>query len=403
MQTVTERFLRYLSYDTMSDEFSETCPSSDKQKLLGAALVEEMKEMGIQDARMDENGYVYGTVPGDPALPTIGLIAHMDTSPDASGADIKARIVEYTGQDVCLNEEKGIYLREEDYPALRNHVGKHLIVTDGTTLLGADDKAGVAEIMAAAEYLLEKGGSHATLKIGFTPDEEIGRGADRFDVAGFGADYAYTADGGPVGEIEYENFNAASAKAVFRGLNIHPGSAKDKMVNSQHIAMEFQSLLPVQQRPEYTEGYEGFIHLTDMEGQVERSVLRYIVRDHDLEKFQAKKAVLAAAAEFINRKYGEGTVELTVKDSYYNMKKCIEPCMYVVERAMKAMEAVGMEPKAVPIRGGTDGARLSYEGLPCPNLCTGGENYHGRFEYIPVEDMERCVQMLVKILTDAGK
>lgn len=403
MQTVTERFLRYVSYDTMSDEFSETCPSSDKQKLLGAALVEEMKEMGIEDARMDENGYVYGTVPGDPALPTIGLIAHMDTSPDASGVDIKARIVEYTGQDVCLNEEKGIYLREEDYPALRNHVGKHLIVTDGTTLLGADDKAGVAEIMAAAEYLLEKGGSHATLKIGFTPDEEIGRGADRFDVAGFGADYAYTADGGPVGEIEYENFNAASAKAVFRGLNIHPGSAKDKMVNSQHIAMEFQSLLPVQQRPEYTEGYEGFIHLTDMEGQVERSVLRYIVRDHDLEKFQAKKAVLAAAAEFINRKYGEGTVELTVKDSYYNMKKCIEPCMYVVERAMKAMEAVGMEPKAVPIRGGTDGARLSYEGLPCPNLCTGGENYHGRFEYIPVEDMERCVQMLVKILTDAGK
>ena len=403
MQTVTERFLRYVSYDTMSDEFSETCPSSDKQKLLGAALVEEMKEMGIEDARMDENGYVYGTVPGDPALPTIGLIAHMDTSPDASGADIKARIVEYTGQDVCLNEEKGIYLREEDYPALRNHVGKHLIVTDGTTLLGADDKAGVAEIMAAAEYLLEKGGSHATLKIGFTPDEEIGRGADRFDVAGFGANYAYTADGGPVGEIEYENLNAASAKAVFQGLNIHPGSAKDKMVNSQHIAMEFQSLLPVQQRPEYTEGYEGFIHLTDMEGQVERSVLRYIVRDHDLEKFQAKKAVLAAAAEFINRKYGEGTVELTVKDSYYNMKKCIEPCMYVVERAMKAMEAVGMEPKAVPIRGGTDGARLSYEGLPCPNLCTGGENYHGRFEYIPVEDMERCVQMLVKILTDAGK
>ena len=403
MKTAAERFLRYVTFDTKSDEFSDTCPSTDKQRIFGAALVEEMKEMGIEDAYMDADGYVYGTVPGDPRLPTIGLIAHMDTSPDASGADIKARIVEYTGQDVCLNEEKEIYLREEDYPALRNHVGKHLIVTDGTTLLGADDKAGVAEIMAAAEYLLEKGGSHATLKIGFTPDEEIGRGADRFDVAGFGADYAYTADGGPVGEIEYENFNAASAKAVFRGLNIHPGSAKDKMVNSQHIAMEFQSLLPVQQRPEYTEGYEGFIHLTDMEGQVERSVLRYIVRDHDLEKFQAKKAVLAAAAEFINRKYGEGTVELTVKDSYYNMKKCIEPCMYVVERAMKAMEAVGMEPKAVPIRGGTDGARLSYEGLPCPNLCTGGENYHGRFEYIPVEDMERCVQMLVKILTDAGK
>ena len=304
MKTVTERFLRYVSFDTMSDEFSETCPSSDKQKLLGAALVEEMKEMGIEDARMDENGYVYGTVPGDPALPTIGLIAHMDTSPDASGADIQARIVEYTGEDICLNAQKDIWLREADYPTLENHVGKHLIVTDGTTLLGADDKAGVAEIMAAAEYLLENGGSHATLKIGFTPDEEIGRGADRFDVKGFGADYAYTADGGPVGEIEYENFNAASAKAVFRGLNIHPGSAKDKMVNSQLIAMEFQSLLPVQQRPEYTEGYEGFIHLTDMEGQVEHSVLRYIVRDHDMEKFQAKKAVLRAAAEFINRKYG---------------------------------------------------------------------------------------------------
>ena len=403
MKTATERFLRYVSFDTMSDEFSETCPSSDKQKLLGAALVEEMKEMGIEDARMDENGYVYGTVPGDPALPTIGLIAHMDTSPDASGADIQARIVEYTGEDICLNAQKDIWLREADYPTLENHVGKHLIVTDGTTLLGADDKAGVAEIMAAAEYLLENGGSHATLKIGFTPDEEIGRGADRFDVKGFGADYAYTADGGPVGEIEYENFNAASAKAVFRGLNIHPGSAKDKMVNSQLIAMEFQSLLPVQQRPEYTEGYEGFIHLTDMEGQVEHSVLRYIVRDHDMEKFQAKKAVLRAAAEFINRKYGEGTVELTIRDSYFNMKKCIEPCMYVVDRAMEAMKAVGMEPRAVPIRGGTDGARLSYEGLPCPNLCTGGENYHGRFEYIPVEDMEQCVRMLVRILTDAGK
>ena len=403
MKTVTERFLRYVSFDTMSDEFSETCPSSDKQKLLGAALVEEMKEMGIADARMDENGYVYGTVPGDPALPTIGLIAHMDTSPDASGADIQARIVEYTGEDICLNAQKDIWLREADYPTLENHVGKHLIVTDGTTLLGADDKAGVAEIMAAAEYLLENGGSHATLKIGFTPDEEIGRGADRFDVKGFGADYAYTADGGPVGEIEYENFNAASAKAVFRGLNIHPGSAKDKMVNSQLIAMEFQSLLPVQQRPEYTEGYEGFIHLTDMEGQVEHSVLRYIVRDHDMEKFQTKKAVLRAAAEFINRKYGEGTVELTIRDSYFNMKKCIEPCMYVVDRAMDAMKAVGMEPRAVPIRGGTDGARLSYEGLPCPNLCTGGENYHGRFEYIPVEDMEQCVRMLVRILTDAGK
>ena len=398
MKSVTERFLHYVSFDTMSDEFSETCPSSAKQKLLGAALVEEMREMGIADAFMDENGYVYGTVPGDPELPTIGLIAHMDTSPDASGADIKARIVEYNGGDVLLNEEKDIWLKVSDYPSLKNHPGKHLIVTDGTTLLGADDKAGIAEIMAAAEYLLVNGGRHATLKIGFTPDEEIGRGADRFDVHGFGADYAYTCDGGPIGEIEYENFNAAGAKAEFWGLNIHPGSAKDKMVNSQYIAMEFQSLLPANQKPEYTEGYEGFIHLTDMEGEVEKSTLRYIIRDHDLTRFAEKKAVMEAAAAFINAKYGEGTCDLTIRDSYFNMKKCIEPVMYVVDRAKAAMKAVGMDAREVPIRGGTDGARLSYEGLPCPNLCTGGENYHGRFEFIPVEDMELCVKMLTGIL-----
>ncbi len=400
MKSVTERFLNYVSFDTQSDEFSETCPSSAKQKLLGAALVEEMKEMGIADAFMDENGYVYGTVPGDPSLPTIGLIAHMDTSPDASGADIKARIVEYTGEDICLNVEKSIYLKAADYPSLKNHVGKHLIVTDGTTLLGADDKAGIAEILSAAEYLLEKGGKHATLKIGFTPDEEVGRGADLFDVKGFGADYAYTADGGPVGEIEYENFNAAGAKAEFFGRNIHPGSAKNKMTNSQYIALESQSCLPAAQKPEYTEGYEGAIHLLDMEGEVEKSTLRYIIRDHDMEKFQQKKAFMEAAAEFINKKYGEGSCKLTIQDSYFNMKQCIEPVMYVVDRAKKAMAAVGMTPVEVPIRGGTDGARLSYEGLPCPNLCTGGENYHGRFEFIPVEDMELCVKMLIEILTN---
>ena len=401
MTTVTERFLKYVSFDTMSDEFSETCPSTDKQKLLGTYLVEEMKAMGIQDAFMDENGYVYGTVPGDPRLPTIGLIAHMDTSPDASGADIKARIVEYTGEDICLNEEKQIFLRESDYPSLKNHHGKHLIVTDGTTLLGADDKAGIAEIMTAAEFLMTARMNHATLKIGFTPDEEIGRGADRFNVKVFGADFAYTADGGAIGEIEYENFNAAGAKVVFNGLNIHPGAAKDKMVNSQYIAMEFQSLLPANQKPEHTTGYEGFIHLTDMQGEVEQSTLRYIIRDHDMEKFDAKKAVMAAAADFINAKYGAGTCELTIRDSYFNMRKCIEPCMHIVDRAKKAMQAVGMEAIEVPIRGGTDGARLSYEGLPCPNLCTGGENYHGRFEYIPVEDMEKCVKMLIEILTMA--
>ena len=399
MTSATDRFLKYITFDTKSDETSETCPSTAKQKLLGQALVDEMLAMGITDAHMDEHGYVYGTVPGDPRLPTIGLIAHMDTSPDASGANVQARVVEYNGGDVCLNEELDIWLREKDYPALKNHVGKHLIVTDGTTLLGADDKAGVAEIMAAAEFLMTTRMSHATLKIGFTPDEEIGRGADLFNVQGFGADYAYTVDGGPIGEMEYENFNGAGAMVEFFGRNIHPGSAKDKMINSQLIAMEFNGLLPVHQRPDCTDGYEGFIHLIGMEGEVEKTTLRYIVRDHDLEKFTQKKTAMETAAAFINAKYGPGTVKLTLWDSYYNMRTQIEPHMYVVERAMKAMETVGMTPKTVPIRGGTDGARLSYMGLPCPNLCTGGENYHGRFEYIPVEDMELCSKLLVQILT----
>ena len=400
IESVSQRFLRYVGFDTQSDETSATCPTTAKQKLLGAALVAEMKAMGISDAFMDDFGYVYGTVPGDPGLPVIGLIAHMDTSPDAPGNDIKARIVEYTGEDICLNGEKGIFLRETDYESLANHHGKHLIVTDGTTLLGADDKAGVAEILTAAEYLLTSGTRHATLKIGFTPDEEVGSGADHFDVAAFGADYAYTVDGGTVGEIEYENFNAAGARAVFHGLNIHPGSAKNKMVNSQLIAMEFQSMLPASQRPEHTCGYEGFFHLTEMKGEVEESQLSWIIRDHDMEMFNRKKELMVSVADFINKKYGEGTVELTIRDSYFNMKQCIEPVMYVVERAKQAMEAVGMTAREVPIRGGTDGARLSYMGLPCPNLCTGGENYHGRFEYIPVEDMEQCVQMLIQILTN---
>ena len=400
MESVVERFLRYVSYETTSDEFSETCPSTPKQRLLGEQLVKEMLEMGIEDARIDENGYVYGSIPGDPALPAIGLIAHMDTAPDASGANIQAKIVPFDGSDICLNEEQGIYLRESEYPALALHHGKHLIVTDGTTLLGADDKAGVAEILAAAEYLKTARIKHATLKIAFTPDEEIGRGADKFDIPGFGADYAYTCDGGLIGEMEYETFNAAGATVDFKGLNIHPGSAKGKMVNAQYIAMEFQSLLPAAQKPEYTEGYEGFLHLTDMEGSVEHARLRYIIRDHDMAKFTEKKEIMAAAADFLNRKYGEGTVSLTVKDSYYNMREKIEPCFYIVERAVKAMRAVGMDAKTSPVRGGTDGARLSYEGLPCPNLCTGGDNYHGRFEYIPVEDMEKCVEMLISLLTN---
>ena len=379
MESVSQRFLRYVAFETQSDETSETCPSTPNQKKLGAALVEEMLAMGITDARMDEYGYVYGTVPGDPKLPVIGLIAHMDTAPACTGADIKAKIVAYEGGDICLNEEKGIYLREGDYESLKNHHGKHLIVTDGTTLLGADDKAGIAEILAAAEFLLTTKTNHATLKIAFTPDEEIGRGADKFDVQGFGADYAYTADGGTLGEIEYENFNAAWAKVEVEGLSIHPGSAKDKMRNSQLIAMEFNSLLPAHKRPEHTEGYEGFIMLDSMAGDIEYSVLHYILRDHDLAKLQEQKAVMEAAVAFLNAKYGQGTVKLTVGDSYYNMREKIEPVMYVVERAKAAMRQAGMTPKTVPIRGGTDGARLSYEGLPCPNLCTGGENYHGRF------------------------
>ena len=402
MTTVVERFLKYVSFDTQSDEFSETCPSTEKQKALGAALVEEMKAMGIEDARMDENGYVYGTVPGDPSLPTIGLIAHMDTSPDASDANVKARVVEYNGTDILLSEESGLYLSEKQFPGLARHRGKHLIVTDGTTLLGADDKAGIAEIMTAAEFLLTARMNHATLKIGFTPDEEIGRGADLFDVEGFGADFAYTVDGGPVGELEYENFNAASAKVEFNGLNIHPGSAKDRMLNSQYIAMEYERLLPAAQKPEYTEGYEGFIHLTDMEGTVEKSTLRYIIRDHDTEKFLQKKERMSEAAAYLNAKYGAGTVNITIRDSYFNMRQVIEPNMFVVDRAKKAIEDAGLQPIEVPIRGGTDGARLSYMGLPCPNLGTGGENYHGRYEYACAEDMEVSVRVLIKIVT-AGK
>ena len=402
MTSVIERFLKYVSFDTQSDEFSESCPSTDKQKALGAALVEEMKAMGIEDARMDDNGYVYGTVPGDPSLPTIGLIAHMDTSPDASGANVKARVVEYNGTDILLGEEAGLVLSEKQFPGLARHRGKHLIVTDGTTLLGADDKAGIAEIMTAAEFLMTAKMNHATLKIGFTPDEEIGRGADLFDVEGFGADYAYTVDGGPVGELEYENFNAASAKVEFNGLNIHPGSAKDRMLNSQYIAMEYERLLPAAQKPEYTEGYEGFIHLTDMEGTVEKSTLRYIIRDHDKEKFNQKKERMMEAAAYLNAKYGAGTVNITLRDSYFNMRQIIEENMYIVDRAKKALAEQGIEPVVVPIRGGTDGARLSFVGLPCPNLGTGGENYHGRYEFACAEDMELSVRVLINILT-AGK
>ena len=401
METVSSRFMRYVKFNTQSDEVSETCPSTSGQRVLGAALVEEMQAMGIQDAHMDEHGYVYGSIPGDPSRPAVGLIAHMDTAMDCSGANVQPRVVMYTGADIPLDDQGQVLLREADYPALKNAKGKHLIVADGSTLLGADDKAGIAEILTAAQRLLTFNGNHATLKIAFTPDEEIGRGADRFDLEHFCADFAYTVDGGALGEIEYENFNAAGAVVEVAGRNIHPGSAKDKMINSQLIAMEFQSLLPAAQRPEHTEGYEGFYHLISMEGSVEKTVLRYIIRDHSMEKFMEKKAFMEKIAAFLNEKYPEGTVKVTIRDSYFNMREKIEPCMHIVDRAMEAMKAVGIAPKIVPIRGGTDGSKLSFMGLPCPNLCTGGQNFHGRYEYIPVEDMEQITDLLVQLLTMA--
>jgi len=399
--TVAERFLKYVSYETTSDDTTGVCPSTPGQKVLGAALVEEMKAMGIADAYMDEHGYVYGTVPG--TGPVIGLVAHMDTAPDCSGKDVKARILKYEGGDVVLNEEKAIVLSPADYPSLKYNEGKHLIVTDGTTLLGADDKAGVAAILTAAQELMAEGEAHATLRIGFTPDEEIGSGADLFNVKDFGAEYAYTVDGGALGELEYENFNAASAVVTVHGRNVHPGSAKNIMINSQHIAMEFHSMLPVQMKPEFTAGYEGFNHLCEMHGEVELSTLEYIIRDHDRQAFESKKKDFERICAYLNDRYGAGTVELKLKDSYFNMREKIEPVMYIVDRAKQAMEDAGVTPKIVPIRGGTDGARLSYMGLPCPNLFTGGENFHGRFEYIPVEDMEACVRTLKCILKNAVK
>ena len=397
---VLDRFLNYVTFDTQSDEESATCPSTAKQKVLGAALVEEMKAIGIADAFMDENGYVYGTVPGDPSLPTIGLIAHMDTAPAAPGANVKPRVVEFTGEDICLNEEKGMFLSAKDYDYLNNCIGKHLVVTDGNTLLGADNKAGVAEIMACAEYLIQNKPRHATLKIGFTPDEEIGRGADEFDVDGFAADYAYTVDGGELGGVEYETFNAAAATVTVKGLSIHPGAAKNKMINAAQVAMEFHAMLPVHERPESTENYEGFCMLNDIRGGIEETVMRYIIRDHDREKFEEKKDRFYQIAVYLDSIYGDGTVEVETNDSYYNMREKIEPVMYVVDRAKAAMERLGIKPYSVPVRGGTDGARLSFMGLPCPNLCTGGMNFHGRYEYAVVEEMESCARILVEILTD---
>lgn len=401
---VTERFLKLVSYHTTSDEQSSTCPSTPNQKVLGQEIVRQMQEMGVEDAHMDDNGYVYGTIPATGKGPVIGLIAHMDTSPDASGENIKARITEpYEGGDVILNKEKNLVLSSVEYPSLLGNVGKHLIVTDGTTLLGADDKAGVAEILSCAQALLQSDKPHGKVRIGITPDEEIGRGADLFDVKGFGADYAYTVDGGTLGELEYENFNGASCHVEVFGKSIHPGSARGKMVHAALLAMEFNSLLPAYEVPACTDGYEGFFHLLEIQGEVEHATMDYIIRDHDWDKYQHRKEQMEAACRYMNEKYGEGTVQLTITDSYRNMKEKIVPHMYIVDRAKQAMQECGVTPKVVPIRGGTDGARLSFEGLPCPNLCTGGENFHGRFEYVPVEDMETIVEILQHIVYNAAE
>lgn len=397
--TVVERFLKYVSFDTQSDSDSESTPSTPKQKLLGQELVNEMHSMGIENARMDEHGYVYAHIDANTeGIPSLGFIAHMDTSSDASGADIKARIEKnYNGGDIRLNEHT--VLSPADFPKLLNSIGQDIIVTDGTTLLGADDKAGIAEILTMAEELINNPEiKHGKICIGFTPDEEVGRGADLFDVEGFGAEYAYTVDGGEIGEIEYENFNAASAKVSISGRGIHPGSAKDRMINSIHVAQEFDSMLPQAQRPEYTEGYEGFIHLMHIEGDIENTKLVYIIRDHDMAKFEKKKSLMVKAAELVNLKYGEGTLKLTLNDSYYNMREKIQPHIWLVSNVQEIMRDLGVEPITTPVRGGTDGARLSFMGLPCPNICTGGLNFHGRFEYIPVQSMEKVCSILLEIV-----
>ena len=397
-----DRFLKYVSYDTQSDEHSDTTPSTEKQKVLGAALAEELNQLGLYNAHMDEYGYVYAWLPasaGCEGVPCVGLVAHMDTSPSASGANVKPRIVRYEGGDLVLNEEKNIVMKAADFESLAKYVGQELIVTDGTTLLGADDKAGVAEIVSALDYLIAHPEiPHGRIAVCFTPDEEVGSGADHFDVPGFGAAVAYTVDGGELGELEYENFNAASASVVIHGVNIHPGSAKNKMKNALLIGLEFANMLPAAETPAHTEGYEGFYHLGEMHGDETKTTMSYIIRDHDMNSFLARKAYMGRVSDYLNAKYGAGTVELTLKDSYFNMREKIEPHMYLIHRARSAMEAVGITPMEVPIRGGTDGARLSFMGLPCPNLCTGGVNFHGVHEYIPVEALEKMTQVLVNLV-----
>lgn len=401
MSKVVEKFLKYVKIDTTSDEESTTVPSTSKQLILAEELVKELKEMGMSNVSVDKNGYVMATLPGniDKDVPVIGFISHMDTSPEMSGTSVNPRIVEnYDGGDIILNKEQNIVLRVAESPELKEYIGKTLITTDGTTLLGADDKAGIAEIMTAVEYLIEHPElKHGDIRIGFTPDEEVGRGADHFDIENFNANLAYTIDGGVIGELEYENFNAAGAKVTIKGRNFHPGYSKNKMKSSMLIASEFISMFPTNETPATTEGYEGFYHLLAINGEIEKTNLSYIIRDFDGENFEKRKAFMQDVVKNLNEKYGAGTVDIEIKDQYRNMKEKIEPVKYIVDIAFEAMELVGVKPLVRPIRGGTDGSRLSFMGLPTPNIFTGGHNFHGRFEYIPTHSMEKAVEVIVKI------
>ncbi len=401
MENILERFLRYVSVDTQSNEESASQPSTEKQWNLLKMLCKELNDMGVE-ASLDEYGYVMGTIPSniEKDVPAVGFIAHVDTAPDASGKDVKPQIIKnYDGSDIALKGVQGLYLKPSEFPELLHFIGQTLITTDGTTLLGADDKAGVAEIMNAAQWIMEHPDfKHGTLKIGFTPDEEIGRGVVKFDVKRFGADYAYTMDGGEIGELEFENFNAASAKIHIQGRNVHPGSAKGKMKNAILIGQELNSLLPIEQRPEYTEGYEGFFHIISFKGAVEEADFAYIIRDHDAVKFDRKKEVIRECVDFINRKYGEGTAVLDLRDQYRNMREQVEPHYHIIEKAVKAMEMEGIKPKIQPIRGGTDGANLSYMGLPCPNIFAGGLNFHGKMEFVPLESIEAASKVILNII-----
>lgn len=399
--TVIERFLKYVTFDTQSDESTGVTPSTPKQMVFAQYLKTELEELGLKDISLDENGYLFATLPSnvDHEVPVVGFIAHMDTSPDMSGENVKPRIVEkYDGKDIPLCAEENIILSPANFPELLDHVGEDLIVTDGHTLLGADDKAGIAEIVGAVAYLIAHPEiKHGDIRIGFNPDEEIGLGAHKFDVKKFGAKWAYTMDGGEVGELEFENFNAAAAKIRVKGRNVHPGYAKNKMINSLLVANEYASLLPADETPGTTEGYEGFYHLIGMEGEVENTVLSYIVRDHDCEKFEVRKQALLDYAAQLNEKYGEGTVTVELKDQYYNMRQQVEPLMHIIDIAFAAMQEAGVTPKVKAIRGGTDGAQLSFKGLPCPNIFAGGLNFHGRYEFVPVQSIEKAMNVVVKI------